>query len=189
MPEESDRVVFLLGKRLYLRPIEESDLGRCQRWMNDPQIGEFMLNPYPVDMAGQRGWHERRDRGRPRTDMIFAIVLIDGDRHIGNIGLHNIDWINRSATTGALIGEKECWSQGYGGEAKELVLEYAFMRLGLHRIGSGVFATNPRSFAYLKKSGYVEEGRERERIFRDGRWVDLINLGILASDWRQSRGR
>ncbi len=176
--------MFLQGKRVYLRPIDASDLGRCERWINDPEIRPFIRMQFPTDAMAQKKWHEGRDRGHPRRDILLAIVLRKNDRHIGNMGLHGIDWINRSAITGALIGEKDCWSRGYGREAKELLLTYAFDTLGLHRISSDVRANNPRSFAYLKKSGYVEEGRERESVFYNGKWVDLIKLGILVEEWR-----
>ncbi len=184
-----NQTLFLKGKRLYLRPIEEGDLNRCRRWINDPDIRRFVHGQFPLDSIAEKQWFEGASRGKPMRDIHFAIVLIRGDRHIGNIGLHGIDWVNRNATTGALIGEADCRDKGYGSAAKELLLAYAFDTLGLHRINSFALATNGRSLAYLKKSGYVIEGRHREAYFRDGRWIDHISLGILADDWRARRRR
>lgn len=186
--ENTNTVVFLEGKRLYLRPIEESDMGRCARWINNPGVRGFLgINQYPSDMVRQREWHRQRDRGCPPKGVTLAIVLKDGHRHIGNIGLDSIDWLNRHGRTGCLIGEKDCWGQGYGYEAKELLLEYGFNTLNLNRISSRVKASNPRSLAYLKKSGYLEEGRCRQEFFENGQWVDAIILGVLAEDWRAAR--
>ena len=184
---KTNAVTFLKGKRLYLRPLEAEDLDRCRLWINDPDLRRYILRQFPMDALNELRWHETRDRTSAPQDISLAIVLKKGDRHIGNMGLHRIDWINRNATTGAIIGEADCREKGYGAEAKELLLAYAFDTLGLHRISSNVLSTNPRSLAYLKKSGYREEGVLREHIFRDGRWIDDIQLGLLADEWHARR--
>lgn len=182
-------VVFLQGKRLYLRPLEQGDLQRCQRWINDPDLRQYVLSQWPVSMEHERDWLAGIDRENPRRKLLFAIVLKRGNRHIGNMELGNIDWANRNAETGALIGEADCLNKGYGHEAKELLLEYAFDTLGLHRIGAFVHADNPRSLAYLKRNGYAVEGVERDSIFRHGRWIDCYLVGILEHEWRARRQR
>lgn len=182
-------VVFLMGERLYLRPIETEDLERCRRWVNDPEVRQFILRQTPLDDVGEQTWHTSRDRKPFPSDITLALVLKKKDRHIGTVGLHNIDWINRNAVTGAVIGEADCRDKGYGSEAKALILRYAFDTLGMHRISSNVFSTNPRSLAYLKKSGYQEEGVRRQHRFQQGKWIDDIQLGILASEWRALQDR
>jgi RimJ/RimL family protein N-acetyltransferase len=185
----SRRVESLSGERLYLRPLEVTDLELCQVWINDPEIRPYLSRAFPADRAGQRAWIEKQDRGDIRSGLALAIVLREGNRHIGNMGLHRINWIHRSAETGTLIGERDCWSQGYGSEAKLLLVEYAFNTLGLNRLSSRVLATNPRSLACQLKCGYVEEGRIRQAMFKDGQWVDEILLGLLAEEWRTARNK
>jgi [ribosomal protein S5]-alanine N-acetyltransferase len=177
-------VIFLQGKRIYLRPLEAGDLEHCRRWINDPEIRQFTLLQTPIDEIGERAWHENRSRGPYPTDISLAIMLKRGDRLIGNTGLHRINWQSRHLTTGALIGEKDCQNKGYGSEAKVLILQYCFDVLGMHRVCSEVLATNPRSLAYLKKNGYRIEGERREHFFRHGTWIGDIQLGILESEWR-----
>lgn len=189
MTKKEKSPIFLQGKRVNLRPLEESDLQRCMRWINDPKIRKFVANQMPMDLVSERKWFDTLDRSMPRTDIILAIVLRRSDRHVGIMGLHRIDWINRHGTTGAIIGEEDCWNKGYGAEAKSLLLEYAFQTLNLHRINSSALAINKRSLAYLKKSGYRVEGCRRRMFFRNGRWVDEIALGILASEWRAMQKR
>ena len=183
----NQHVEFLSGKRLYLRPVEAGDLAACCLWMNDPAVRQSLLTQWPVDEIGERQWFESHDRGRPRHDITLAIVLRDGDRLIGTMGLYGIDWRNRRASTGTVIGEKDCWGQGYGSEAKQLLLAYAFDTLGLHRLDSEVLASNLRSLQCQKKCGYVEEGRRRQAVFANGAWVDIILIGILADDWRAAK--
>lgn len=180
-------VVFLKGKRIYLRPIEEGDLSACQRWINDPDCRRYLISQLPMNASSEQSWLKSLNVSSNPSTIALAIVLKRGDRFIGNTELHRIDWLNRHAESGAMIGEAGFRDQGYGSEAKTLMLEYAFNSLGLHRISSSVFAKNLRSLAYLKKAGYREEGVRRERFFRNGEWIDEILLGILAQDWRDAQ--
>jgi len=180
MSEKADRPVFLSGERLSLRPLEESDLERCRRWLNNPEARRFLKRRYPLDAVEEAEWFRSRDRS---SDILLAIVLKDGERHIGNIGLHRIDWPHRCAQTGMIIGEADCRGQGLGHEAKELLLGYAFTDLGLHRVGSSVIDGNTPSIRCLLKSGYREEGRRRKRWWHEGRFVDEVEFGLLAEEW------
>lgn len=180
---------FLVGARLYLRPVEESDLPTFQRWVNDYETRRYIRVVAPIDAVGERAWYDGLDRSLQPSKVGLCVVLKDGDQLIGNMSLHNIDWLNRSAETGALIGVPEARGKGYGHEAKELLLEYAFDTLNMHRISSHTMAFNKRSAAYLRRSGYVEEGRAREAFFRDGQWWDAIHFGLLRDEWAAQRGR
>lgn len=175
---------FLSGRRVYLRALEETDVERCHRWINDPEVRRFLLSIRPMDLVAERSWFAAIPRSSPPSDVLFSICLHEGERHIGTTALHRIDWPNRKATSGTLIGEKETWGQGYGTEAKDLLLRYAFDTLGLHRVSSEVLAFNERSARHLVSNGYVEEGRRRSSIFRDGKWWDEVLFGVLADEWR-----
>lgn len=186
MTSETRPIMFLEGERLYLRPLEETDLGRCRYWMNDPELLQFLKRRFPLTEAEERAWFERRTAVPANalpTEVLFAIVLKDGNRHIGNLGLHRIDWLHGEATSGTVIGEKDCWGKGYGSEAKMLLLRYAFLTLNLRRVSSAVYSTNPRSLACQKKCGYVKEGCRRARYIRDGVPVDEVLLGVLRDEW------
>lgn len=99
------------------------------------------------------------------------------------MAIHQIDWVNGTATTGAMIGEKEYWGKGYGSEAKMLLLDYAFNRLGLRKICSNVIAFNGRSKRYSEKCGYREEARRKAQFFRDGTYHDEIWLAVFRENW------
>jgi len=184
----NDRIVFLRGKRLYLRGLEPSDAERCQRWINEPETRRYLMAAFPTSLAAERKWIENVGLSeKPFKDIVCGIVLNRGDRLIGMIGLHKINWVNRNAVSGMMIGEPECRGKGYGPEAKDLLLGHAFQTLGLHRVSSIAFANNARSLGSLRKSGYREEGRSREAVWRDGAWVDEIQFAILDHEWRARR--
>lgn len=180
-------VRFLVGRQLYLRPLEASDMPACQVWINDPEIRPFIANVRPMDGVAEAGWHASHDRRPLPAEIHLGIVLDEGDQLIGTTGFVRLDWLNRTGTTGTLIGDARCWGKGYGTEAKALILEYAFLTLNLHRVQSEVVAYNERSARHLLRNGFVKEGVRREAIFRQGRYHDVVDFGILREDWERSR--
>jgi RimJ/RimL family protein N-acetyltransferase len=173
---------FIRGERIYLRPLDEADLDHCLRWINDPEVLVTLGRRQPTGRAAEREWLQ--DQYKSDDHMNLAIVLVDGDRHIGNCGFNEIDYINRSAVFGILIGEKDTWGQGYGPEAARLILKYGFEELGLHRIGLDVYSHNARAMRAYEKVGFVREGILRESFYRNGVYHDTIVMSVLESEWR-----
>lgn len=177
----AEPIRFLCGARVYLRPLELADAPAQLRWINDPLTRKYLGRCHPLNLVQEEAWIEGLYAGK--TDVTLAIVLQEGDRHIGSLGLHGIEPINQTAVTGMLIGEAECRGKGYGPEAKELMLAYGFNTLNLRTIRSATFATNTPSMRSLQKSGYVEVGRIPDRFFRDGAWHDEVQWVITREAW------
>lgn len=83
--------------------------------------------------------------------------------------------------------KKEYQSQGYGGEAINWMLDWAFRNAGLHRVECNVFGWNTRAQKIYERMGFREEGRRRECLFKDDKWWDEMHLGILKKEWQQIR--
>lgn len=186
MKKKTTPVVFLEGRRLYLRPIESSDTPNLCRYVNDPQVRCYISNNFPVSLLSEQKYVEKKMEGN-NSEVVLAICLKKGDRFIGIMGLHRIDYINRTATTGAMIGEKSEWNKGYGQEAKALLLEYAFDTLNLRKISSAAIAGNKRSIQHNIKCGYHIEGVMKKEIFKNGRYHDKVVLGIFRHTWQKHK--
>lgn len=176
----STLIVFLRSRRVVLRPVLKEDLPLFIRWINDPDVSQFLNVFFPMMEADEQEWFESLPK-RKSTDIVFVIV-VDG-KAIGTMGIHNINWKNRTATTGAFIGEKDYWGKGLGSEAKMILLDYAFNTLNLRKICSTVIAFNERSYRYSLKCGYKEEGRLKEHHFKHGTYWDEILLAVFRDDW------
>ena len=176
---------FLAGDRIYLRPLEMEDVERCQRWFKDPQVRQFLATVYPLSRQAERSFLERIVGSpiAPGSDIILAIALQADDQHIGNVGLHHINTVDRNAELGIAIGEKNMWQKGFGTEACRLLVEYGFTALNLHRIYLRVNSDNPRAQAAYRKIGFQQEGVWREAIFRQGRYQDLVLMGLLRKEY------
>lgn len=171
---------MIYGDKTRLRRIERSDIPTFVRWFSDPQVREFLLLNRPISLAEEERWFERQLESS--EDHIFAIETTDGT-HIGNIGLHDIDPIHRSAEMGIVIGEKKYWGQGYGSDAIRALLGFAFYDLNLHRVSLKVYEDNPRAIRAYEKSGFQHEGRLRQAIYRKGAYYDELMMSILRPEF------
>lgn len=175
-------IVFLEGKTVLLRPLDKrSDAEKMQRWINDPEVRLNLATVFPQTLKNEEDFIDRC--GDATKGIVFAMVIKETGEFIGVMGLHDIDWPNRNATTGALIGEKQYWGKGYGTDAKMILLNYAFNTLNLHTVSSSVIAFNKRSLGYSSHCGYKIDGVCRACIFREGRYWDRVMLSVMKKDW------
>ena len=87
------------------------------------------------------------------------------------------------ATLGIVIGEKEYWGKGYGTEAVKTMLRYAFHELGLNRVELETYSFNPRAQRCYERAGFRREGVRRGALYRDGKFHDIIIMGILREEF------
>ena len=175
------KVAFLLGPRsIVMRPVEESDIPYLYKWINDPKVRQYLNAYMPMTMTDEQSWYESLTSRKPKD--IILMIEVDGTP-IGNMGIHGINMQNGTATTGAIIGEKEYWGKGYGSDAKMILLDYAFNTLNLRKIYSTVIAFNERSLKYSLKCGYKEEGRRKLHHYKKGQYWDDIQLAVFKEDW------
>lgn len=99
-----------------------------------------------------------------RDNLFMAICLKEGKRHIGNIKIGPINWLNRFTDIRLLIGEKDCWGKGYASEAIGLVVDIAFNKLGLHKLWAGAYDANQGSVKSFIKNRFSIEGRSVKKL-------------------------
>ena len=172
--------IFLSGKKVNLRPFSKTDIPLITKWINDPEVREFIAQTFPKTEKDEEDWFNKL--GSDQKNVVLGIETKNSIL-IGIMGIHRINWIDRTAITGAVIGEKEYWNKGYGTDAKMILLEYAFNTLNLRRISSSVIAYNKRSLHYSLHCGYKIEGKKRKHIFKKGKFRDLIELGLFREEW------
>jgi len=174
------RNAYLIGEKVYLRPLEESDVPGFYGFLADPDVRRTLV--IRATVVTESSSREYVRGAAARRDQLFAIVTRDDDVHIGNAGIHDIDAVNQRAELGLVIGRKEVWGRGYGTEAARLVCRHGFATLNLHRISLSCYAINERGLALYRRVGFREEGRRREHVFIEGRWVDEVVMGLLRGE-------
>jgi RimJ/RimL family protein N-acetyltransferase len=177
-----NRIIFRMGKRVYLRPVLREDLPRLTVWINDPQVTKNLFAFHPYTPEDEEAWVRKISENHGKSE-VLAIVLEDSDEAIGVIEIRAIDQRNSHAEMGFSIGNKAYWNQGYGTEALMLILEYAFNTLNLRKVHSTVNEANPRSRRCLEKCGYREEGRMKEHFYSQGRFLDVFQMAVFKADF------
>lgn len=170
------------GKKVLLRAIEERDLELLHKWSNNPEIN-YMLGGwhFPSSMQDQKKWFDQLNL--KDNNQRFAIDSSD-DGLIGMINLVNINWKDRRAFTGLLLGDKNMRGKGYGVDAIMTMNQYAFDELGLNRLDGSMISYNESSiYVYTKKCGWLIEGTKKNAYFRMNKFWDELIVGITKEDY------
>jgi RimJ/RimL family protein N-acetyltransferase len=172
---------FLIGTKLYLRPLEREDAKQCAAWFNDPDIIRTLLAYRPVNLRAEEEFIDKALQSE--HELVLGIALQGSEHLIGGTGLHRMDFRNRHAGFGITIGEKEEWGKGYGTEAARLMVAHAFETLNLNRVWLHVYEYNQRGIRVYERIGFQKEGVLRQDTYREGRYWDTIVMGILKSEF------
>ena len=178
---------FITGDDVYLRPLDQNDLNENYvGWLNDSEVTRYLESgtfPYTKDELDE---FYRRVSGT-KDKVIMAVVERESDLHIGNVKLEPINWVHRSAEFGIMIGVKSMWGKGYGSETTSLTVEYAFTRLNLRKVSLVVVAKNIAALKTYQRLGFVTEGTKREDVFSDGKYEDVLWMGVLRDEFVAKR--
>jgi RimJ/RimL family protein N-acetyltransferase len=172
----------LEGRLVRLRALEPSDAERLYKWINDREVTQYLMARYPFSLEFEKDWLAGASKSNDFGEMRLAIETKDGV-HIGNCGLHRGRPEDRHAELGILIGEKDYQSNGYGTDTVMTLVRFAFDQMNLNKVSLGVFEFNERAQAVYHKCGFVEEGRAREEYFQDGRYWDIVRMGVLRREF------
>jgi RimJ/RimL family protein N-acetyltransferase len=163
----------------------ETDAASFARWSSDSEyLRLFGAEPaYPQPVGAHKKQLERlAERTDQFTFLIYPLASADA-KAVGLVELDGIAWAHGEGWLGIGLGDRDYWGQGYGTDATRLILRFGFTELNLHRISLTVFDYNARAIQVYKKLGFVEEGRAREFLQRDGRRWDMVFMGLLRSEW------
>ncbi len=177
MEKPARKTLRIEGGRIYLRPITVSDVdGPYYRWMNDPEVTRFLEARFSKNTKPAMREFVASALENPGV-LFLAIVLKDGDRHIGNVKLGPINRTHNCGDVGIVIGEKDCWGKGYATEALKLLSDYAFRKLRLHKLNAGCYAANLGSTKAFIAAGFEQEGVRKSQYLSDGKYVDALLFG------------
>ncbi len=170
-------------ERLMLTTAALSDAEDVVELFSAPEASANTLTlPYPYSLADAHEFVERVRVGVEADVKITFVIRRRVDRvAVGTIGI-TIEPEHERAELGYIIG-REHWGNGYATEACTLVIAYAFDTLGLHKVTAAWFTDNPASGRVLEKLGFENEGTVREQFFRDGRFRDSVNMGLIKQGY------
>jgi ribosomal-protein-alanine N-acetyltransferase len=171
--------IFLASERNTLRSIEREDIPFLQRHFNDPAIWRSLDRHAPINESKMTEWFERLSEDDDRV----ALLVCADETPVGYISLRFINecWGNASISYWVSPDEQ---GQGYGTEAVETIVAYAFEQRRQHKLLAHVFKFNEVSIHLLETVGFEREGVHADEVFVDGAFCDLYSYGLLEHDWR-----
>ena len=113
----------------------------------------------------------------------FAIVPHGMDTAVGLFQVRQLEPGWGTAEWGFALGSA-FWGTGIFSEGSQMVLEFVFETVGVHRLEARAAIENGRGNGALQKVGAVQEGVLRRSFLRDGQYMDQALWAILADDWR-----
>ena len=174
--------MHIKGKKVTLKSIEKEDLPLLQVWGNDAEIAVMVGGwHFPTNMNDTTKWFESLNLNS--LNQRFAIHT---EEHgiVGTTNLIDINWKDRNAFQGIMIGNKNTRGKGYAIDAIMALLKYSFEELGLNRLDTTIIANNQPSLnLYTNKCGWKKEGLQRDWYFRNNKYWDRVLLGITRKDY------
>lgn len=174
----------LVGENIYLSPrtTDPEDIEQFTKWLNDFETTDYVGGSGAIiSLNGEKQYLEENQNNS--NDICFLIIESKTDKFIGTVGIEKINDISRTGTLGIFIGDKEARNKGYGTEAINLLLDFAFNYRNLNNVILGLMEFNQRALACYKKCGFKEIGRRRKNNFINGKYYDSIYMDILAEEF------
>lgn len=163
---------------LYMRAIDESDLEPIRKMRNDPSTWTYLTDITLLDSNAQRDWF--RSLHKSSKHRYYAVANAK-HRLVGLVRMDEIDLINRSARIGCDVIPRYR-GHGIGSKIMGGLVRYCFNYLNLHRVWLAVLETNKAAIRVYEKVGFKPEGRYKEAIYRDGRYVDYLLYSMIKTN-------
>ncbi|MGH2346767.1 MAG: GNAT family N-acetyltransferase, partial [Chloroflexota bacterium] len=168
---------YMVGPRVTLRHVSlgfnREEMLRQFRWGQDDEL-QFWSGSVPAAPslaqfeAEVLTWCDNHDARRDRY-----VILDEAGTMIGIVSYFNLIYERRQAELGIYIGERSCWSRGYGTEAILTLMGHLFRYTNLNSMILTTYASNARAQACYRKCGFEMVGSSRKFSGRAGYYVDV----------------
>lgn len=175
----------LTGSRITLRELRVSDAPSLFAMLTTEEVARF-ISPPPTTVEGFERFIMWANRERAAGNYAcFAIVPHGMDTAVGLFQVRQLEPGWGTAEWGFAMGSA-FWGTGLFAEGAQMVLQFAFETIGVHRLEARAAVLNGRGNGALRKLGAVREGILRRSFLRDGQYLDQALWAILGDEWRAS---
>lgn len=171
--------MYIKGRIVTIRGIEKEDLPLLKDLMNSVDVENMTVgHNFPISMYQEEQWFINEKSLNRRF-----IIETAKDGAIGMIILEEIDWRNRSCAIGIKLLAEKCTQVGLGVDAYMAMLRFLFDYMNMNRTYAKTLEYNKASLNMQRLCGYTVEGRERNAIYKNGKYHDLIITGLLRDEY------
>ncbi len=169
------------GGKVILRILDEDDLKKCLSWLKDPQVNKFLSQDFNdlTEMDELKWLREIKSSGK---ELVFAIEDKVQKNYIGNCGLHKINWDEKVATLGIVIGEKEYWGKGYGTDSINSIIGFAKNKLLMKTLQLNVYEYNNRAIRVYENCGFRRKDVLKKNHYYGGKYWDTFIMELNLNE-------
>jgi len=175
--------MYIIGKKIKLRALEIEDMEKLNQWSNDPDLWKLLGGwHFPYSKRSTQNWLNLIDDNNSHN-YVFGIED-EKNNLLGTANLVDIDWKNRNAFHGMMIGDKSNRGKVFAFDVVMAIMRYAFDELGLERLDGDMIETNHLSINfYTKRCGWKIEGKKINSFYRQGKYFDKVIVGITKKEY------
>jgi [ribosomal protein S5]-alanine N-acetyltransferase len=169
-----------------LRELRSSDAASLFALLTTEEVARF-ISPPPTSVDGFEKFIAWTLRQRlAGTYACFAVTLRGFDTAIGIFQVRDTSIGFETAEWGFALGSA-FWGTGIFRQGAELVLEFAFDTMGVHRLEARAATLKGRGNGALQKIGAVQECVLRKSFLRNGEYLDQVLYAMIDVDWRRAK--
>lgn len=170
-----------MNKNILIREIKLSDVKTINTWRNNRQEVEFLCTNFRfINEEIDHDWYKTYLENRFEN---IRLAICSNNELVGLLYILNIDYINRNAELSIWIGNSIDRRKGYGEFGCKAALDHAFNNINLNKIYLKVLETNGAAVSLYKKLGFKIDGISRESLFKNGKYLNVIEMSILKSEF------
>lgn len=173
----------LKGKNIHLGPLREKDIPILSSWYENIEFLRF-YDFHPAVPKTEEQLRKIYETGGEDTFIPLAVRIKGSEEIIGLVELDGISYTNRFSWISIGFGDNLHRGKGFGKEALNIAVDFAFNELNLERLQLNVISYNEAAIRLYEKIGFQREGVYREAVLRDGKKHDLLLYGLLKREWK-----
>lgn len=171
----------LQGERIYLSPLNIEDAEKYVEFFSDFSTTDGFGNSH--ELMSVESERARISKSLENCNYSFSIVKNDNDELIGGIKLVNINQRCRTCDIAIIIGKEENRNMGYGKDALNLALDFAFNYLNMNSIMIGCYDFNKRAIKCYQSVGFKIFGTRRQNYYLDGKYYNNVFMDVLKEEF------
>jgi ribosomal-protein-alanine N-acetyltransferase len=165
--------------RIFLKNVSKKDINNIHEYASDPEVSFFIGWKLKNNIKETNSLVEKMISNQEKgTHQYASVVLKSTKKVIGNIMIFNYDEISNQAEIGYVFN-KENWNKGYGTESLELLVDFAFDYLKIHKLVAKVVEVNVGSCKILEKNKFILEGKLRDHFRIEGKYYSGLLYGLI----------
>ena len=172
---------MILGERIRLRlPETAEDHALLVKWRNDADMKLMFYDDEPISLETHMKWWAKVSSDPSQRNYMIDVHDNGAAQAIGMTALVGIDFVNRHAEYGRLKIDARWQCKGYAYDAEVTLMRHAFDSLNLHRVWLHALSYNTAVIKLHEKTGFTHEGCLKDHIFKHGRYLDVVSMGMTA---------